>query len=169
MELKTKAEMVAALDEMRADWAAVLAGLEPEQMTEPGALGDWPFRDAVSHLTGWRKRTVARFEAAASGGEPAPAPWPAQWSDDDTHDINNWIHETDSKRPLAEVLTESDTVLRRLDTALRAISEEDLLMLGRFAWLKDYPLSAYLEGSLEHYYEHRAEGIEGWLAGQGAS
>ena len=164
MELHTKREMVEALDSARADWAAVLDGLTPEQMEQHGALGDWPFRDVVSHLTGWRKRTVARFEAAQRGSELEPPPWPAEMDDDDgVDDVNAWIHESDSKRPLAEVLAESDSTFQRLDTALRAIPEEDLLAPGRFSSTGPYSLGYYLEGSLEHYDEHKQE-LRDWLA-----
>src|SRR5690349_6522839 len=111
--------MVKALEIMRSDWATLLNAVGLDMMEQPGVLGDWAFRDVVSHLTGWRKRTVARFEAAASGTEPAPLPWPTELGDD-TDKINNWIYESDRKRPVADVLAESDEVLTRLDAAIRA-------------------------------------------------
>jgi len=35
------------------------------------------------------------------------------------------------------------------------ISEPEFSESGRYAWLKDYPLLAVLEGTLEHHREHR--------------
>jgi len=33
-------------------------------MEEPGAMGEWTFKDPASHLTGWREQTIARVEAS---------------------------------------------------------------------------------------------------------
>ncbi|MDQ2807076.1 MAG: ClbS/DfsB family four-helix bundle protein [Chloroflexota bacterium] len=164
-----KTEMIAALDQLRADWQAVLAQLDAEQMEQPGAMGDWAFRDIVSHLTGWRKRTVAMFEAAANGTEPEPPEWPAalgteEESEDNVPGINNWFYEKDRPRPLADVLAESEQVFRRLDAALRRVPEGDLNVVGRFAWLEEWPLT--LDGALEHYYVDHAPDIKAWLAAQ---
>ena len=165
-----KTEMIAALDQLRADWHAVLAQLDAEQMEQPGTLGDWAFRDIVSHLTGWRKRTVALFEAAANGTTPGPLEWPAalgteEESEDNVAGINNWFYEKDRARPLADVLAESEQVLNRLDAALRRVPEADLNVPGRFAWLGEWPLT--LDGALEHYYVDHEPEIKAWLAAQG--
>jgi len=167
-----KTEMIAALDQLRADWQAVLAQVDAAQMEQPGAMGEWAFRDIVSHLTGWRKRTVAVFEAAAHNTAPEPSEWPSalgteeesEESEEKVSGINHWFYEKDRQRPLADVLAESEQVFRRLDAALRQVRAEDLNVAGRFAWLKGWPLT--LEGSLEHYYVDHAPDIQAWLAEQ---
>ena len=32
-----------------------VAGVE-DRMLQPGAMGDWTFKDVVAHLSGWRTR-----------------------------------------------------------------------------------------------------------------
>src|SRR5436309_3297788 len=93
-------------------------------MTERGVTPDWSVKDVVAHLTGWRKRTVARLQAAARG-EPEPAPlWPAHLQTDD--EINAWIYEQNKDRPLADVLAESRQTIANLIEAIRALPETDL-------------------------------------------
>src|SRR5690349_20691444 len=129
-----KAEMLAALDKMRADWHDLLAQIDERQMEQPGVIGDWAFRDVISHLNGWRERTAAYFEAAATNTRPTPSPWPAELGDEDTNvdGINQWFYENDRRRPLRDVLDESEQIFRRLDAALRAVPEEDLNDPQRF-------------------------------------
>lgn len=151
--VRNKPEILAALAEQRAHWRGVLSRLDESRMEQPGVMGTWTFKDLVAHLTGWRKQTVARLEAAARGGEPQPPEWPGD--PDDFQPANDWIYAHNRDRPLQEVLAESEQVFNRLQAAVEALSEEDLMRPGRFAWLAGKPLVATILGSLDHYYgEH---------------
>ena len=62
----------------------------------------WSVKDVVAHLAAWRRRTVARLEAAGRG-QPEPAPeWPIDLRDDD--EINSWFHARDRGKSVREVL-----------------------------------------------------------------
>jgi hypothetical protein len=114
-------------------------------------------KDIVAHLTTWQQINVARFEAARNNKEPEYPKWPPELdleSDDDLDKINAWIYETCRKKTWSEVHQEwKDRFLRFLELA-EAIPEKDLLEVGRYPWLKEYPLSAVLLGSHEHHEEH---------------
>src|SRR5919201_4111436 len=105
----TRTDRTQLLDDIQREqrfWRDLVAQVGRDRMDEPGPMGEWTFKDLVSHLAGWRGRTLARLEALAAGrGEP-PAPWPAELKDDDT--INAWIRERDRNRPLDDVLAEYD-------------------------------------------------------------
>jgi hypothetical protein len=165
--LKTKDEILEAVRRQREDWQGVLAGLGETQMEQRGAMGDWTFKDLVAHLDGWRKRTVARVEAGLSGGRPSLPDWPADLDEDDEHTVNNWIAESNRHRPLREILDESERTFDRLETALRALPEEDLVTPGRYEWMEGLPLSAIVESSLGHYYEEHGQDVHGRLGSNG--
>jgi len=123
-------------------------------------MGDWTFKDVAAHLTGWRRRTVARLAAAADGEPEPPAPWPASLDEDDP--INDWIHERTKDRPAAELLAESDAVYDDFVAAIRALPIEALTDRGRFPWLEGEALAdADFAG---HLNEHEPD-IRRWLAG----
>ena len=57
-------------------------------LEQPGAMGDWTFKDVAAHLTAWRRRTVVRLEAAARGeAEPPPRGRPTWWTARTTRSI----------------------------------------------------------------------------------
>ena len=72
-----KSELLDGLQEENRQWEAMLARIDPQRMEQPGVAGYWSVKDIVAHLTGWRKRTVARLQAAQRGEPDAPPPWPA--------------------------------------------------------------------------------------------
>src|SRR5579864_919180 len=84
------------LDDLRSEqvaFEALLDEIGESHMTQPGVAGDWSIKDVVAHLTGWRRRSVARFQAALRR-EPMPAPeWPSHLDpDDEVDEVNAWIY-----------------------------------------------------------------------------
>jgi hypothetical protein len=71
-----KSELLNGLQEEYQNWKALLDQIGPARMDLPGVTGHWSIKDIVAHLTGWRRRTVARLQAAQRG-EPEP-PHPGQ-------------------------------------------------------------------------------------------
>src|SRR5512139_1144013 len=103
-----KDELDAGLKEEYQTWQALLDQIGLEHMDQPGVTGHWSIKDIVAHLTGWRRRTVARLQAAGRGDpEPSP-PWPAHLQTDD--DINAWIYDANHERSVEDALSESQQV-----------------------------------------------------------
>jgi hypothetical protein len=112
-----KSELLNGLREQYQQWEELLDQIGEARMDQPGVVGDWSIKDIVAHLTGWRRRTVARLQAAQREGEPLPY-WPAHLQTDD--EINAWIYETNSGRSVREVPSESHHVFQQLLAALKA-------------------------------------------------
>ncbi len=155
----SKAQLLNDLRAEQAGWEALLNDIGEEHMTQPGVAGEWSIKDIVAHLTGWRKRTVARFQAALHD-EPLPPPlWPAHLQTDD--EINAWIYAANKDRSLSEVLQESRAVFEQLVATLAAFPEADLLDPKRFGWLEGEPLTgAMLFG---HFHEEHEPDMRAWL------
>lgn len=165
----SKAEWLERIERGRQTWEAILAEVGDGDMARPGAMGEWTFKDVAAHLNGWRIRTVDRLEAAARNVDPPPLPWPADLDDDTdegTDAINQWFHERNRDRPATEIIAESREQFRRMRDAVAAIAEADLATPGRYPWLGEWPISAVIEGSLEHLHEEHEPGIRAWLAGR---
>lgn len=118
--------------------------------------GDWTLRDIVAHLNGWREWTARRMEAAANDFEIPLAPWPGGMSEETpegTDEINAWFTGTREPKEMPALIEETERQFARILAALAALPDEALEETP--TWLDGYPLSAVLEGCVEHWEEHK--------------
>ena len=154
------ADLIDRIEAIRARWRGLVAVVGEERMELPGAMGDWSFKDLASHLTAWRRRTIARLEAAALSEPPPAPPWSAELGEDETDAINAWIHEQSRDWPLSDVLAEADGTYEPFLAAVRALPVEAVAR----------ELESYVEAEAEdgHPYGHLGEhepDVRRWLEG----
>jgi hypothetical protein len=162
----TKGQVLEAVERERGGWETLLAEVGEARMLEPGAMGDWTFKDLVAHITGWRSRSLQRLEATANGQpEPAP-PWPARLQSDD--EINDWIHEANKDRLLGEVIGESRESYARLAEIVQMLPDEALTDPGYYPWLEGKALGAVIVSGefFSHLHDEHQPEIRRWLAGR---
>jgi len=154
--------LIERISATRERWRRLVADVGEDRVEEPGAMGDWTFKDVAAHLTAWRRRTVERLEAAGRG-EPEPLPpWPRSLGEGEDDPINAWIHERTKDRPAAELLAEADAIYDDFIAAVRALPFEAMTDPGRFAWLEGAALADADFGG--HLDEHEPD-VRRWLAG----
>lgn len=158
----SKADVIAELYREYGQWEDLLAEIGQARMEQPGVAGDWTIKDVIAHLTGWRRRTVERFQAALRGQPEPPTPWPAHLTTDD--EINAWIYETNRDRPLREVLDDSRQVFQQLAAALEAFPEAELLDPQHFPWMEGQPVTG--AAFFGHFHEEHEADMRAWLARQ---
>jgi hypothetical protein len=164
---QSKAHLLRLIDEEKAGWDALLAEIGEDRMETPGATGPWSFKDVVSHLSGWRKRTLARLTAAATDTPLAAPAWAADLPDtayDDT--INDWIYQQSRDRPLGEVLDEASRQFVEMRELVAALPEDALLTPGRYEWMGGAPLAATVLASFGHLHEEHDPVLRAWLQAQ---
>jgi hypothetical protein len=165
----TKEDLVTAIDTERRYWDALVAVVEQGRlMDRPGANnGPWTFKDMTVHLNGWRGLTVARLEAASRGAGPPAHPWPADLGEEspETIDaINAWFYERGRDQTASEVLAESTAQFDAMRATVVAMSPDDLLTPGHFAWFGDLPVGpAVLGYSFTHLHTDHDPDIRAWL------
>lgn len=159
-----KADFLRQLDEENRQWEALLDSIGEGRMEQPGVAGHWSIKDIVAHITSWRRRTVARFQAVARG-EPQPAPlWPANLSGDD--EINAWFYEREHGKPVQEILADSRSVYQQMRSAIEALPDDVLFDPGRFPWLEGQPLTPALLFS--HFHDEHEMDMRAFLGRQDA-
>jgi hypothetical protein len=160
----SKSALLEQIDREHAFWEQLVREIGEERMLEPGATGDWTFKDVVAHLNGWRILTLARLDAARHGRASAAPPWPAHLSEeDDVDEINDWIYRTNRDRPLREVLGEYGSSFQRMRDAAAALGERDLAEPGRYPWMGDAPLAIVITHSFGHLHEEHEPALRAWL------
>lgn len=155
-----KAELLSGLQEGYQNWRALLDQIGPARMDQPGVAGHWSIKDIVAHLTGWRRRTVARLQAVQRGEPEPPPPWPADLQTDD--EINEWIYQSRRDHSVREVLDESHQIFQQLLAAIEGIPEEVLADVHRFPWLEGQPFTA--AAFFAHFHEEHEPDMRAWLA-----
>ena len=155
-----KAQILTLLRDEYQRWEDLLASLSEAQIIAPQLDSEWSIKDVMAHLWAWQQRSIARIEAAVNHTEPLFPSWPADL-DPETEDVdqlNAWLYESSREKSWATVYDDWRTGFQRFIELGEAVPENDLLDVGRYPWLEDYPLILILRGSYEHHEEHR-----GWL------
>lgn len=158
-----KSEALRRIDDEHARWQALVEEVGEDRMNEPGPMGEWTFKDLVSHLTGWRSYSISRLEAVLRGEGDAPFPWPTVLATDD--EINNWLRQTDQTRPIAEVLADHEATWTRLFSVIEEMPDDVLADPGSFPWLEgDTVGDAIVSGRyFAHLHEEHEPGVQAWL------
>ena len=160
----SKSEFLNGLREEYQWWEALLNEIGEARMDQSGVADDWSIKDIVAHLTGWRRRTVARLQAAQRGeGEP-PSYWPAHLQADvDLDEINAWIYESNHERPVREVLDESHHVFQQMFAAIEGLPDAVLSDPARYLpWLEAESIKP--SDFFGHFHEEHEQDMRAWLA-----
>jgi hypothetical protein len=156
-KMDDKAQLIKKLGEEFNRWEELLTGISEEQITAANFIDSLSIKDILAHLTVWQQISVARMEAARHNKEPEYPNWHPEFdpeSKEELAKINALIYETRHELPWSDVHREwKERYLRFLELA-ESIPEKDLLEIGKYPWLREYPLSAVLLGSYEHHEEH---------------
>ena len=153
-----KDEVLAALEDSRAQIDEVLADLRPDALELPGVAGDWSVKDILSHLTAWQVELLTTLGLAQRGQKPGRPAWDAA----SVEAQNQAWHQQYRTRPLERVIEDYDGVHRQLLRQFTALTEKDLA--APLAWRKGQTLSQYVvEDVIEHEAEH-LPALQAWLA-----
>ena len=147
----TKRDLLEAIRKGRAEFEAALEGLTPEQMTAPGAMGEWSVQDILGHIAMWESRLVATLYALERGVPPQTFHTQAE-----VDKVNAESYAEQRDRPLERVLADFHAVHAQLIKRLEAAKERDLTNPKRFEWMEGEPLEKLVAGdTFEHYAEHQ--------------
>ena len=155
--MSEKTQLLNMLKDEFSRWEELLARLSEEQITAPLPSSDLSIKDGIAHLRAWQQVSIARLDAALQNKDPEFPGWLAGQhpeSDENRDEYNERIYQAYRGHSWSSVHSAwKEGFLRFLELA-QAIPEADLLATGRYAWLKEYPLSAVLLGSYGHHEEH---------------
>lgn len=160
----TKDRILAYIGADEEAWHALVADVPPGRMGEPGPMGDWSFRDLVSHLLAWRNRTITRLEAAGRGAPRPAAPWPAGMNEDDP--INAWFRDQDAGRSADDLLAAYAGSFARLVEAVSRVPAEAFVAEsstnpGYFRWRDT---AGEIESDFSGHLADHASDVREWLA-----
>jgi hypothetical protein len=134
-----------------------LGELSAEQIAMRLSPSEWTIKDEIVHLWAWQQRSIARMEAALSGGEPEFPNWPVEADPESAEEpvqINAWIYQAYRERPWEAVYGDWHNGFLRFLKAAAEVSEMELLDSARYPWMNGYPLATVLLATYDHHQEH---------------
>jgi len=165
-----KQELLDTIQHEAQEWEHFLDEVGEGRMEQPGATGEWTFKDVVAHLSAWRSRSLSYLEAVRNDQTPSSQFWPAGWDEEDEEElekINQWIYEENHDRSLHDILNESRQQFRHMRELMRAIPEDKLFDPNRFDWLDGGTLADLVK--FNHFHKEHEPELRSWLASQPAT
>lgn len=147
---QTKADLLSASEKERAALDQFLSNLTPDQMTVPGALGDWSVKDVLAHLYAWEQMVLGWLAAARRGETPHVPAEGYKWNQ--LPALNELIRQEHSARPLEEVFEQYKMSYRQIMDTIRGLPEETLFTPGLYPWMNKNTLAAYFTSSTSSHY-----------------
>ena len=153
------------LEEMqagRAEFEALLAQLNDEQMLDATLDGGRSVKDTLSHIAVWERRCAGWIETTLRGETPERPEPGVTWDQMDDLNERDFLRARDYT--LQEAREDYRQSYQQLLALLKSMPEEDFGETHRFSWWQGRPISMFIAAnSFQHYREH-AEQIEAWLA-----
>lgn len=138
--------------------------LNSHHMEIRGIIGEWSVKDLLAHLVDWEQRFLFWYKAGLRGEVPQiPAPG-ISWGELDL--LNQLIYEKHRDRSLEDVRTEFNTSFHQVLATIEDIPEEDMFAIGRYAWLGESNLAAYILANTADHYRWAKQQIRSWLKAQ---
>jgi hypothetical protein len=141
------------LMEIQKEWDVLgkfLATLTSEQMTQPGAIGEWSSKDVLAHLAEWQRMCLDWYNAGLRGETPHLPAEGFKWNQMPA--LNQKIFEKYRDQPLEYVLDFFQTSHRQTLEVVQRLSEEELFQPGYFPWTRKNPLSSYIIPCTSSHY-----------------
>lgn len=156
--LVSKAEVLARMEQGRADFLTALSGLSDAQMTMPGphTNNEWTIKDVIAHCAAWMKVTPPRLLDGSSN------PFPLTEQPNEDHDrfidrVNEYWYQQDKDKPLDMVRGDFDSAYRQMADAVTALSD---------AQIAEPAIQSRIGGNTYWHFQEHLEYIGDWLKRQ---
>ena len=130
---KTKTIILAKLAAERKRLEQNLSRLTPQQMQEPGVIGEWSVKDVLAHLADWEAHLPMWVEAARRGEPVAEIEVGLKWGEYDAFNVR--IYERHRDQTLEEVLTYFHKTHQEFVALIEAMPEAELLTHGLYGFI----------------------------------
>ncbi len=145
-----KKELLADVEKEYDALEQFLAALSEQQMTCPGALGEWSAKDVLAHLYEWQQMFFGWYAAGLRGENPPTPTAGYKWSQ--LPALNQMIYEKHRQLALEDVLEKFRASYRRTLQLVQDLEEDELFIPGRYAWMRNNALAQYIAANTASHY-----------------
>jgi hypothetical protein len=145
--MRTRDEVLTALDANFKQLMDCLGQLTEEELTEAPSVGVWTVKDVIAHVWSWGDEAVQTIKYWQK-----PRPWQEGVTYDDA-----WNDAQVAARralPLINVVDGVTGMHRRLVHQLDLADDQTLAQVGHTPWGDDMPMIDFIDEMANHYAEH---------------
>ena len=146
----TKNQIIETAQTERTALEQLLAGLTPEQMTQPNVVGDWSAKDVLAHLIEWEQMVMQWHEAGVKGKTPSVPSEEYNWGQ--LPQLNHVIYLKHRDKPLAEIMKLFKASHKKIMKTVEDIPEKELFTRKIYKWANNNPLAAYFVSATSSHY-----------------
>ena len=157
---RTKTQILKRLTNERKLLEEEFATLTPEQMVQPGVVGEWSVKDVLAHLADWEAHMPIWIEAARRGDPVVEIEPGLSWRQ--FHEFNQRIFERHRNQSLVEVLKTFRGIHLQFMEMVENMPETEMFAPGRYGFVGKGTIYTWLS----HYASHDSwarKKIRGWL------
>lgn len=147
--MKTRPELIQALNHSRQELESALSGLTPDEME--AVHGNWSVKQTLAHLTAWEAELVTGLAKLKRGQKTFKTEYPPA----ETDAINDRVAKETVGRPLERVQADFVGVRKQLLRQLEGWTDKDL-NVARFP-KKESLVDLVRDWVIEHEIEHAVE------------
>lgn len=136
---------------------AFLAKLDPQQMTEPGMLGEWSVKDVLAHLYEWQQMFFRWYGTGLRGETPVTPAEGFKWNQ--LPALNQQIYEKYREIPLDQAMELFRESHQKMMALIESLSHEQIFTPGFFPWTKASPLVSYIHPNTGSHYRWARTGL----------
>ena len=147
------ADKTELLEESQKEYEALekfLSSLNPAQMLQSGALGEWSVKDVLAHLHEWQQMFFRWYEAGRRGEMPAVPAEGYKWNQ--LPALNQAIYEKYCDYSLDDVKSSLRESHGKTISLIEALSESDLFAQGLYPWIGKSHLATYITANTGSHY-----------------
>ncbi|MEL6427653.1 MAG: ClbS/DfsB family four-helix bundle protein [Planctomycetota bacterium] len=161
MRVRSKAELLAAIEENHTELWALIDAVPARLRTAPGVWGDdWSVKDLVLHTTAWEQLFLGWYHAGERGETVHTPAEGYRWNETSrlNRDLQKRLARTSWKRAIEDFHSSYDEILR----VARGVDEEALLGKGVRAWTRSTTIGAYLASNTASHYRTESKILRRW-------
>ena len=147
---QSKSQLLSESQKERQALEEFLATLTPEQMIQPGLLGDWSAKDVLAHLYEWEQMVLGWLASSQRGENPHVPAEGFKWSQ--LPALNEVIREKHSARSLEEILSLFRDSYQKVTQTIENLPEDILFTPGLYPWMNKNTLGAYFVSCTSSHY-----------------
>ncbi len=130
---------------------AEIAGLTPEEIVEPGTVGEWSVKDVLAHLYEWQRMMRSWYAIGKRGENPTTPSEKYTWKEIPA--LNQEIYETyrdiELEDIIAKLAASHEEILREIDS----MTDDELFTPKVYQWTKSTTLGSYLTSATSSHYD----------------
>ena len=161
---KTKAELLAAMEDEYQRLRACLDALDESTREEPGVCGKWSAKDVVAHLVGWKQMFLGWYADGLRGGNPTTPAEDLKWNQ--LPQLNDRIYRRWKDESFRNVMRQFHATYAKMLELAQSTSEKDLFRKNLYPWMRVWPLARWIAANTSSHYRWGRTRIRRWANSQ---